>query len=143
MFVADQRRAGADAGAGTFLLQSGPLCAGRRQRLQSQTASGAAAGRAQEWSSFCIAQSLPHSAYQAATPAVTAPIHPHKEQKSRFNLVAHAFTTFSAASRSRTAAADSVGLTPVVSSVTSGLLGASYGAETPVKSSISPANAAA
>src|SRR5262249_26817402 len=56
---------------------------------------------------------------------------------------AHVTTTFSSASRSSTRAAESVGLAPVVSSTTSGSLGASYGAETPVKSSISPAKAAA
>ena len=44
----------------------------------------------------------------------------HRRAKPR-----HAATTFSSASRSRTAPADSAGLTPVVSSVTSGLLGAS------------------
>src|SRR5262249_49794195 len=49
----------------------------------------------------------------------------------------------SSSSRSITVAADSVGVRPVVSSRSSGSSGSSYGAETPVNSSISPANAAA
>src|SRR5207253_9871287 len=49
----------------------------------------------------------------------------------------------SSSSRSSTAAADSVGVRPDVSRRSSGSSGSSYGAETPVNSSISPANAAA
>src|SRR5579884_561386 len=49
----------------------------------------------------------------------------------------------SSSSRSSTVAADSVGVRPEVSSRSSGSSGSSYGAETPVNSSISPANAAA
>src|SRR4029079_4983263 len=52
-------------------------------------------------------------------------------------------TRFSSASRASTCAADSLGDAPVVSRRSSGSIGSSYGAETPVKSSISPANAAA
>src|SRR3954447_6745915 len=52
---------------------------------------------------------------------------------------AHARTPTSCSRRSRTKLADSLGLTPVVSMRISGLDGSSYGAETPVKSSISPA----
>src|SRR3954453_16332876 len=52
-------------------------------------------------------------------------------------------TRRSSASRARTLAADSAGVAPVVSRRSSGCCGASYGAETPVKSSISPANARA
>jgi hypothetical protein len=49
----------------------------------------------------------------------------------------------SSSSRSITVAADSEGVRPVVSRRSSGVSGSSYGAETPVNSSISPANAAA